>query len=133
MQRLPLERVFKHDRDKDFESFQQSLKEKGLLEDTATLSHPLQFPTRNRRVSPDNSLSQQRSQTGYGWSKKPWDIKRETYAGLYLAEGHAKEDFMGCAADVHCGFKHGLNLVALAQETKSMHCPPLPPSDPPIA
>jgi hypothetical protein len=51
--------------------------------------------------------------------------EQKAYNELWLAESHAKEDFVGCATDVHCGFKHGLNLVALAQETKSMTTDPV--------
>lgn len=51
--------------------------------------------------------------------------ERKAYNELWLAEGHAKEDFLGCGTDVDCGFKHGLNFVALAQETKSMTTDPV--------
>lgn len=39
IQRLPVERLLQRDPDKDFESFEQSLKERGLLADTPTLNH----------------------------------------------------------------------------------------------
>jgi hypothetical protein len=47
------------------------------------------------------------------------------YSELWLAEQHAKQDFHGCSTDLHCGFKHGLDLTALAVETKSMTSDPM--------
>ena len=51
--------------------------------------------------------------------------EQKAYNELWLAESHAKEDFVGCGTDVDCGFKHGLNFVAIAQETKSMTTDPI--------
>jgi len=51
--------------------------------------------------------------------------EQKAYNELWLAESHAKEDFVGCGTDVDCGFKHGLNFVAIAQETKSMTTDPV--------
>ncbi len=51
--------------------------------------------------------------------------EQKAYNELWLAESHAKEDFLGCGTDVDCGFKHGLNFVAVAQETKSMTTDPI--------
>lgn len=51
--------------------------------------------------------------------------EQKLYSELWLTELHAKEDFIGCSTDVHCGFKHGLDLVALVDETKSMTSDPI--------
>ncbi len=119
--RLPAEKFFERDRSKEFEKLEQSLQQKGLLAGTPTLSHPPAISN----AEPAH-LGQEQPATPKIVNSVELDPKTmayqemETYAELYLTEGHVQEYFMGCAADVHCGFKHGLNLVALVRETKSM-------------
>ena len=53
-----------------------------------------------------------------------WQLK-QTRADLWQLEGHLKNKCQGCGADVSCCFKHGLNLIDIATETKSMTTEPL--------
>jgi hypothetical protein len=121
VQRLPPERLLQRDRTKDFESLQQSLKQKGLPVDTPTLSHA----TAISHAEPAHFGGQQpvpaKTVNSVGLDQKTLAYQdRLAYVELYLTEGQAKEDFMGCAVDIHSGFKHGLNLAAPAREIKSM-------------
>jgi hypothetical protein len=44
---------------------------------------------------------------------------------LWLLEGHLKENCIGCGGDVECCFKHSLNIMDAATETRSMTTEPL--------
>lgn len=48
-----------------------------------------------------------------------WQL-RQTRSDLWELEGHLKNNCLGCGGDLSCCFKHGLNLIDIASETKSM-------------
>ncbi len=48
-----------------------------------------------------------------------WQL-RQTRSDLWELEGHLKNKCRGCGGDLSCCFKHGLNLIDIASETKSM-------------
>lgn len=53
-----------------------------------------------------------------------WQLK-QTRADLWELEGHLKNKCLGCGGDLSCCFKHGLNLIDIATETKSMTTEPI--------
>jgi len=53
-----------------------------------------------------------------------WQLK-QTRADLWQLEGHLKNKCLECGGDLSCCFKHGLNLIDIANETKSMTTEPL--------
>jgi hypothetical protein len=53
-----------------------------------------------------------------------WQLK-QIRADLWELEGHLKNKCRGCGADVSCCYKHALNLIDIATETKSMTADPL--------
>ncbi len=119
--RLPLEKFLQRDSVKDFDQFAQSLKNKGVLTETPTPSYAPAISNEESAHFGGPQVAPTKIVNRVGLDEKTQAYQeRLTYAEPYLTEGHAKEDFMVCAADVHCGFKHGLNLVALARETESM-------------
>ena len=48
-----------------------------------------------------------------------WQLQ-QARAELWELEGHLKHKCLGCGTPPTCCFKHGLNLIDIAQETKSM-------------
>lgn len=48
-----------------------------------------------------------------------WQL-RQTRSDLWELEAHLKNRCLGCGGDLSCCFKHGLNLIDIASETKSM-------------
>lgn len=49
----------------------------------------------------------------------------QTRSNLWELEGHLKNKCLGCGGDLSCCFKHGLNLIDIATETRSMTSNPM--------
>jgi hypothetical protein len=96
VQRLPIERLFQRDKNKDFEKFEQGLKEKGWLTEPATLRYPAAISNAEPahfgglQVVPTKVVNR----VGLGQETLAYQ-EQLTHAELYLTEGYAKEDFMG--------------------------------------
>jgi hypothetical protein len=121
--RFPIERLFdRGPSDKPLDALEAKLKEKGLLTGRQSMT-----------AVPNHSsahFGEQHQSIGIITREglDPQTLvyqEQKAYNELWLAESHAKEDFLGCGTDVDCGFKHGLNFVAIALETKSMTTDPV--------
>lgn len=88
-------------------------------EDVGEISHEPEKPP----ILPSESHSKPppavKERKGLDPETMRWQL-RQTRSDLWELEAHLKNRCLGCGGDLSCCFKHGLNLIDIASETKSM-------------